>query len=180
VEAVTSDGPLALTIYHPIHHNSLEKAMKYSIAVLLVAALVACSALAGSPKKYGKEITLKEPMRVSDILANPGTYDGKKVLVEGAVVDVCKKRGCWIKLASDKEFESIRFKVEDGVIVFPMEAKGKTARAEGVVSVKTYSVEDLVAQGKEHAKEQGTAFDPSTVKGPKTVVQIQGEGAVIR
>ena len=96
------------------------------------------------------------------------------------MVDVCKKRGCWIKLAGDKEFESIRFKVEDGVMVFPMEAKGKTARAEGVVSVTTYSKEDLIAQGKEHAKEQGTAFDPSTVTGPKTVVQIKGEGAVVR
>jgi len=154
--------------------------MKHPVAVLLVVVLVVCSALAGSPKKYGKEITLKEPTRVSAILADPEKYNGKKVLVEGAVVDVCKKRGCWIRLASDKEFESIRFKVEDGVIVFPMEAKGKTARAEGVVSVKTYSVEDLVAQGKEHAKEQGTAFDPSTVKGPKTVVQINGEGAVVK
>ncbi len=154
--------------------------MKYSIAVLMVVMLVVCSALAGNPKKYGKEITLKEPTRVSDILANPAKYDGKKVLVEGAVVDVCKKRGCWIKLASDKEFESIQFKVEDGVIVFPMEAKGKTARAEGVVSVKSYSEDDLIAQGKEHAKEQGTAFDPSTVKGSRTVIQIKGEGAVVR
>jgi len=154
--------------------------MKYSIAVLIVIVLAVSSVLAGSPKKYGKEITLKEPTRISDIMANPEKYNGKRVLVEGAVVDVCKKRGCWIKLASDKEFESIRFKVEDGVIVFPMEAKGKTATAEGVLSAKTYSKEELIAQGKELAKEQGTTFDPSTVKGPKTVIQIKGEGAVIR
>jgi hypothetical protein len=153
--------------------------MKFSIAALMIFLLTVCSALAGNPKKYGKEITLKEPTRVSDILANPAKYDGKRVLVEGAVVDVCKKRGCWIKVAGDREFESIQFKVEDGVIVFPMEAKGKTARAEGVVSVKTYS-EDLITQGKEHAKEQGTSFDPSTVKGPKTVIQIKGEGAVVK
>jgi hypothetical protein len=163
-----------------MHHYSLEDAMNHSIAVLIAILLAASSGLAGSPKKYGKEITLKEPTRVSDIVANPEKYNGKRVLVEGAVVDVCKKRGCWIKLASDREFESIRFKVEDGVIVFPMEVKGKTATAEGVVSAKTYSTEELIAQGKEQAKEQGTTFDPSTVKGPKTVIQIKGEGAVIK
>lgn len=133
-----------------------------------------------APKKYGKKVTLKETTKISDILANPEQYAGKKVLVEGTIVDVCQKRGCWIKVASDKEFESIRFKVDDGVIVFPMDAKGKTARAEGVVSVNTFSKEELIKQGEMHAKEEGTTFDPSTVTGPKTVVQIKGEGAVVK
>ena len=31
----------------------------------------------------------------------------------------------------NKEFETIRVKVKDGEIVFPMEAKGKTALVEG-------------------------------------------------
>jgi hypothetical protein len=94
-------------------------------------------------------------------------------------MDVCKKRGCWIKLAGDKEDETIVFKVDDGVIVFPVEAKGRKAIAEGVVSAKTYSVEELIEQGEHHAHEQGTTFDPSTIKGPKTVVRIMGEGAML-
>lgn len=154
--------------------------MKY---VLMVAAVLWCSAaiaVAGSPKKYGKPLTLKATTRVSEILAHPEQYNGKKVRVEGTVVEVCKKRGCWFKLGSDKEFESIQFKVDDGVIVFPLDAKGKSAVAEGVVSAKTYSVEDLIKQGEHQAEEQGTTFDPSTVKGPKTVVRIMGEGAVIK
>ena len=130
-------------------------------------------------KKYGKEITLKETTKVSEIIANPEKYNGKKILVEGPIVDVCKERGCWIKIGSDKEFESIRFKVDDGVIVFPMEIKGKNTRAEGVLSYKIYSVEELIKSGEEHAKEEGTTFDPSTVKGPKTVLQIKGEGAQV-
>ena len=72
------------------------------------------------------------------------------------------------------------FKVEDGVIVFPMEVKGKTAVAEGVVSVVTTSVEDQIDQGKKHAKETGEEFDPASVKGPKTVIQIKGEGAIVK
>lgn len=147
-----------------------------------IVALVAISSLtiAGTPKKYGKDITLKDKTPVSDILSNPEKYDGKRVLVEGPVVDVCKKRGCWIKVGSNEEFGSIRFKVEDGVIVFPLSAKGKSAIAEGLVSVRTLSKEELIKQGEEHAKEEGTKFDPSTVTGPKKIIQIMGEGAVIR
>lgn len=153
--------------------------LKHFVTLGVSAVLLCTVALAGE-KNYGKKLTLKEKTKVSDILANPGEFAGKKVLVEGTVVDVCQERGCWIKVSSDKEFESIRIKVEDGVIVFPMEAKGKSALAEGIVSVKTYSKEDLIKQGEMHAKEEGTTFDPATVTGPKTVVQIKGEGAVIK
>lgn len=148
------------------------------IAGILV--LASSFAFAGNPKEYGKPLTLKETTRVSEIMAHPEKYDGKKVRVEGTVVGVCEKRGCWIRLASDKEFQTIQFKVDDGVIVFPMDAKGKAAVAEGVVSVKTYSVEELIAAGKHEAEEHGTKFDPATVKGPKTIVRIMGEGATIR
>ncbi len=150
-----------------------------SIALVLVLAFTATLSFAGS-KNYGKKLTLKETTKVSDILAEPEKYDGKRVLVEGTVTGVCEKRGCWITIASEKEFETLRFKVDDGVIVFPLDAKGKTARAEGVLSVKTHSKEELIKQGEMHAKEEGKTFDPSTVKGPKTVVMLKGEGAVIR
>ena len=149
-----------------------------SMYVFLV--LAVCTAVAGQTKKYGKEIALKEKTKVSDILANPEKYSGKQVLVEGKIMDVCKKAGCWIKIASDKKGESIQFKVKDGVIVFPVSAKGKIALAEGVVFVKTFLQEELIEQAKHEAKEQGKAFDPSTFQGASTVVRIDGEGAVVR
>lgn len=152
--------------------------MRFTTAFLLL--LAAAVAFAGTPKKYGKAVSLKETTKVSAILADPDRYDGKKVRVEGVVVDVCKKRGCWIRLGSDKEFENIQFKVEDGVIVFPMDAKGKNAVAEGIVEVTKLTREELIEQGKHHAEETGEEFDPSTIKGPKIIVRIMGEGAVIK
>ena len=70
--------------------------------------------------------------------------------------------------------------MDDGVIVFPMSARGKTALVEGVVSVTTQSVEEQKKHGEHMAKEQGKAFDPASVKGPKTVILLKGEGAEIR
>jgi hypothetical protein len=151
--------------------------MKKIFIISVLSLMLAVSVFSASKKKYGKEITVKETTKISEIIANPEKFEGKRVLVKGPIVDVCKERGCWIKIGSDKEFESIRFKVEDGVIVFPLDIKGMTAAAEGIVSVKKYSVEELIKSGEEHAKKEGTTFDASTVKEPKIVLQIKGEGA---
>jgi hypothetical protein len=39
--------------------------------------------------------------------------------------------------------------------------------------------EEAVARAKEEAEEKGKAFDAASVKGPVTVYQIQGSGALI-
>ena len=131
-------------------------------------------------KKYGKTITLKEKTKVSEILANPDKYVGKKVLIEGPVVDVCSKRGCWIEVGSDKQFEKVKVKVKDGEIVFPMEEKGKNAVVEGEVYKISLTKEQALERAKEEASEHGTKFDPSTVTGPVTIYQIKGIGAEIK
>ncbi|MCC7185152.1 MAG: DUF4920 domain-containing protein [Acidobacteria bacterium] len=150
---------------------------------LIVAAVmvmgVAAVTMAAQEKKFGSALTLTEITKVSDIYANPEKYSGKRVQVQGPIVDVCEMMGCWLALGSDKEFETIRFKVEDGVIVFPMSIKGKNAKVEGIISVETLSVAQQIAQGEEHAKEQKTTFDPKTIKGPKVGIQIKGEGAIV-
>ena len=127
--------------------------MKFALQIACVLVAASMIAMAGNPKNYGKPLTVERDDEGVRDLAHPEKYDGKRVRVEGSVVDVCSKRGCWIKLSSDREFESILFKVDDGVIVFPMDAKGKTAVAEGVVAAKNYTVEQLIEQGKKQAEE---------------------------
>jgi hypothetical protein len=153
--------------------------MRRSVASLLVLALVTTVGLSAGARKFGKPITLKETTKISDIYANPDAFNGKRVKVQGPIVDVCSERGCWIAIGSDQEFQTLRFKVDDGVIVFPMEIKGQTAVVEGVLTVTTLSVADQIEQGEHMAKEKKTTFDPKTVKGPKTSVQIKGEGAEV-
>lgn len=133
-----------------------------------------------APKHYGKKLTVKEKTKISDILAEPEKFAGKKVLIEGTVAEVCEVQGCWIKIKSDETSDQIRFKVNDGEIVFPKNATGKTALAQGIVTVKTKTKDELIAEGEHFAKDAGKEFDPSTVTGPKTVVTIKGEGAVLK
>lgn len=151
-----------------------------SAAVLpLLALAIACNDAETSGTLYGEELTLSETTDVADILADPESFVGERVLVAGTVVDVCDKRGCWLEIASGNDFEKFRVKVEDGVIVFPMSAKGLHARVEGVVEKLEFTVEEAIERAQHQAEEHGTEFDPSSVTGPETIYQIKGIGAVI-
>lgn len=138
------------------------------------------SLLAGEVRTYGKALKTKEETRISDILATPEKYKGKTVKVRGIVTNVCDERGCYINVKGDKKFQEIMVKVEDGVIVFPMDALGREAVAEGVVDVYTLSVEEQKEMCPVEAKALNRKFDPKKITGPMKVVRINGVGAEVR
>jgi len=151
--------------------------MKKSLAALVLVALAASPALAAT--KYGKPLSDAAAVKLSELMAKPDAYVGKVVKVEGLVTDVCPKRGCWINVAGDKEFQTIKVKVEDGVIVFPLTDKGKKVVAEGTFRKMELTKEQAIERAKHEAEEKGTKFDPASITGPLTVYQIQGTGAVV-
>lgn len=154
--------------------------MKKTVLFAFVLSLIFnVNGFASGTKRYGKKLTLKDTTKVSKILETPEKFVGKKVLISGLIVDVCKMRGCWIDLASDKKFEKIRVKVNDGEIVFPITAKGQNAVVEGEVEELKLTKEQVIAMKKHQAEENDTEFDPSTVKSGKTIYRIKGLGAVI-
>jgi hypothetical protein len=128
---------------------------------------------------YGERPTLSDTTLVSTILTDPESFVGQRVLVAGTVVEVCEKRGCWLQLASDREFETMRVKVEDGVIIFPMTARGHQAVVEGVVEKLVLSADEAREQARMHAEEQGQPFDSSAAFAPTTSYQLRGIGALI-
>jgi len=130
-------------------------------------------------EKYGVEITLKEKTKISEILENPQNFLDSLVLVEGEVLDVCPMAGCWLVLSSDRRDEQIKVKVKDGEIVFPMEAKGRTALIEGKVYKIELSKMQAISYYKHMAEEKGEDFDPAIVTEPVTIYQIKGFGAEI-
>jgi hypothetical protein len=130
--------------------------------------------------KLGEALTLDSVTAVSEINKNPEKYLGERVLIEGLVINVCAKRGCWVDIASDLPFEKIQVKVVDGEIVFPMEAKGRLARVEGIPEEMKLTKEQAIRMGTHRAEEQGTTFDPSSITGPVSFYRIKGLGAVIK
>ena len=153
----------------------MKKLLIVPIALLFCGDLFAQS----EDGKYGSEVTLEEKTNISDILNSPEDYLDKKVLVEGEVLDVCQKMGCWMELQSDSEGEKIKIKVKDGEIIFPVEAKGQTALVEGTVYKIELTQEEATEYLEHVAEEQNQEFKPSTVTGPMTIYQIKGLGAEI-
>ena len=148
--------------------------MRY-IASLLLALTVG---FAGE-LKLGQPLTLKQQVPIATLATQPDAYVGKTVQVKGAVRDVCRKMGCWMELIDEASGKGIRIKVQEGEIVFPKEALGKTAVAEGKLAKLVLTKEQAVTQAKHEAEENNRKFDPASVTTGKTIYQIQATGAVI-
>jgi hypothetical protein len=154
--------------------------MKRFAFLLTLSLLAAAPLLRADARSYGAGVTLAETTSVAKILADPDSYVGKKVRIEGRVADVCPMKGCWMELSEEKAGSSLRIKVDDGVIVFPVTARGKLAVAEGVVEAIPMTRERYVAWLEHLAEERGQKLDPATVgSGPFRILQIRGTGARI-
>ena len=88
-------------------------------------------------------------------------------------------KGCWIDILEGESGETVRFKVEDGVIVFPVEAKGREVVAEGVLQKKEMSERRARSWMRHLAEEKGEPFDEASVTGPMVFYQIEGIGAEV-
>ena len=148
--------------------------MRYLLSFLLLAALSFAGDL-----KLGAPLALKAPTPIQDLNAKPADFVGKTVQVKGKVTEVCQSMGCWMMIVDPATKASVRIKVKDGEIVFPKDAAGKLALAEGKYTKIELTKEQALAQARHEAEENGKPFDPASVTGPATIYQIAGTGAVI-
>lgn len=106
--------------------------MKVLLSAAALCAVIAVPALANETK-LGAGVALKEATPIAKLLETPEAFVGKTVRIDGVATSVCEDMGCWMAVAAEGDAEkAVRVKVEDGVIVFPMSAKGKKVSAEGV------------------------------------------------
>jgi Domain of unknown function (DUF4920) len=147
-----------------------------TLTVFVLASLLAGVALAESTK-LGQPVGDGPMTPIAELMAKPEAFAGKIVKVRGEVHGVCEMMGCWMELKDHGS--EVRIKVEDGVLVFPKEAKGRWAVATGTVAIKEMTREEYVAWAKHLADEMGEEFDESSIKPPYRLVEIEGSGAEI-
>ncbi len=157
--------------------NAFLSPVRASLA--LAAALLVLPLSASQPQTFGAGVTLDEVTPIARLLTQPADFEGKTVRVEGVVTAVCEHKGCWMALAPETssasgEAGTVRLKVDDDVIVFPVSAKGKKAAAQGVVQrVATTDGEGREAAA-EHARVEG-----KTQSANARAWQIKATGAVV-
>ncbi len=142
--------------------------MKALFAAALLAAVVGTGA---EEITLGAGVTLKDATPIAALAKTPADFVGKTVRIDGVATAVCTEMGCWMAVApeGDSSGVTVRLKVEDGVIVFPVSAKGKKVSAEGVF--EKVAAGDATEAAGEHAKQDPKASQE---------YQIKATGAIIR
>jgi hypothetical protein len=141
--------------------------------------IVSMSVATRGAETFGTAPTLSEVTPIAQVLARPADFQGKTVRVEGVVTAVCTMMGCWMALAEADapKGPAVLVKVEDGVIVFPISARGKRATAQGVVERVDPGNAEGQEAAREHAEREGRPSSPSGSGGASW--QIKATGAIV-
>lgn len=163
----------------------MQRRFRTAIATVLFLTALAVPAVASAAacefRQVGAGVTVAEVTAVVEILDRPEAFVGRTVAVEGEVADVCQAAGCWLEMRAADGPRTLKVKVEDGVLVFPKDSRGKRARAQGEVERLDLDREGYILHLAHEAHEQGRDFDEATVpaEGPYHVYRIRGTGAEV-
>jgi len=141
-------------------------------ALLAIGVFALVAPLAAGETKLGTGVTLKDSTPIKAIVDQPSAYVGKTLRVDGVATAVCTHMGCWMAVApeGDEQGPTVRLKVDDGVIVFPVTAKGRKVSAEGLFEVVGSGAESKEAAN-EHAKHDAKASQTYQLKATGALIQ---------
>jgi hypothetical protein len=124
---------------------------------------------------YGKAVTADNALNTEALnttLSKDSVYNGK---ITGTVVEVCKKKGCFMKL-SQANGTPIMVQFTNYAYFMPQNIVGKTVVVEGKAKVKETSVERL----KHYATDAGkTKEEIAMINQPKKDISIMADGVLV-
>ncbi|RFZ90770.1 DUF4920 domain-containing protein [Mucilaginibacter conchicola] len=124
---------------------------------------------------YGNPVTADNAVSTADLnktLSTDSVYNGK---ITGTVVEVCKKKGCFMKL-EQANGTPIMVQFTDYAYFMPQNIVGKTVVVEGKAKVKETSVERL----RHYASDAGKSKEEiAAIKEPKRDIGIMADGVLV-
>lgn len=156
------------------------KKLFFTIALSAAAFLVNAQPPEGDAKKgdwYGEKVTnVNDAININDVVAKVGAGgDFGDVKIKAKIVEVCPKKGCWLKLEL-QDGSTATVKMKDYGFFLPTAAKGKNVVIDGEVKMKTTSVAELKHYA-EDAKKSKAEIDAITE--PQKEVRVTAKGIVI-
>ncbi|MDT3405147.1 DUF4920 domain-containing protein [Mucilaginibacter terrae] len=124
---------------------------------------------------YGKTITKDKAITLASLnkkLVKDTVYNGK---ISGEVTEVCKKKGCFMKLKQDNG-KDIMVRFTDYAYFMPQNIVGKKVVIEGQAKVSETPVERL----RHYAKDAGkSAEEIAKINKPKKDLTIMADGVLV-
>ena len=125
---------------------------------------------------YGEKVITEGAVNLNDVVKKlNGGAEYPEVKIQAKIVEVCPKKGCWLKLELENG-ETAMVKMKDYGFFLPLAAKGKTVVIDGKVELKTTSVAELKHYA-EDAKKSKEEIEASTK--PSKEVKVLAKGIVV-
>ncbi|HEY6504563.1 MAG TPA: DUF4920 domain-containing protein [Chitinophagaceae bacterium] len=124
---------------------------------------------------YGEKISTEGAVSITDVAAKLGESGEVNTKIKAKIVDVCPKKGCWLKLQVNDSTTAM-VKMKDYGFFLPLAAKGKTVVIDGEVKTKVVSVAELqhYAEDAKKSKEEIAAITK-----PEKEIRVLAKGIVI-
>lgn len=126
-------------------------------------------------QKFGEEVKpgdVKPAAKMEAAMGDKKTVDMK---IEGRVVDVCKKKGCWMTLEMPNG-DPMRVTFKDYAFFMPMDIVGKKVVLDGLARKQTISVETLRHYAEDAKK---SPEEVAKITDPKKELAFEAKGVVI-
>lgn len=156
------------------------KSLKISLFSLLL--VMAVCAQAQPPKTpatpgttFGEAVTADHATAVAELPVLMADKQMADVKIEGKVLDVCPKKGCWLSLEMpDKSVVFVKFK--DYGFFVPLEMIGKTVVLEG----QAKKIETSVAELKHYAEDAKKSKEEiDAITEPKKEIRLTAKGVLV-
>jgi DNA-directed RNA polymerase subunit F len=155
--------------------------MKKIFALCLSAAIVFVSNAqppAGEAKPgdwYGEKVVVTGAVPITEVAQKLTETDKIETKFTAKVLDVCPKKGCWIKLQVGENSTAF-VKMKDYGFFVPLAAIGKTVVIDGELKIKTTSVAELKHYA-EDAKKSKEEIDAITK--PEKEIRVMAKGITV-
>lgn len=162
--------------------NKYEKKnimIKKTLLSISFCALSICAIAQETPtvnnKSFGQGVTSGNLIPIEKMESAMGDKKTAEMKVTGEVVEVCKKKGCWMTLKTPSG-ESIRITFKDYAFFMPMDIVGKKVALDGIAKKQTISVETLRHYAEDAHK---SAEEVAKITEPKKELAFEAKGVVI-
>ncbi len=154
------------------------KKILLSILIVSIAFVSNAQPPAGDAKPgewYGEKVNPEGAANIKDVAAKLGETGSIDTRIKAKIVDVCPKKGCWLRLQVNDSTTAL-VKMKDYGFFLPVAAKGKTVVIDGNVQVKTTSVAQLqhYAEDAKKSKEEIAAITK-----PEQEIHVLAKGIVV-
>ena len=154
------------------------KKIVVGFSMILLAEAVHAQPPAGDANKgdfYGEKVSTEGAINIADIPAQLESNPTLDTKIRGKVLEVCPKKGCWVKLQVNDSTTAM-VKMKNYGFFLPVAAVGKTVVMDGTVALKTITVEELRHYAEDAKK---SPEEIAAITEPKKEISVMAKGIVV-